>query len=681
MGAEGLGRIKERMRFAAPPGSLPLAEAPPLPPLPPRRAPLPPARALLQAGLVDSDALVAALRGAEEAPGGLFAALLQKAALSPAALAEFQAAQAHLPAVSAETLAENPPDIQLLDRWGADKALGLRLLPWRDIGGVTLILAEAPGAFAEEAPRLRALFGPVRPVIMPAALIEDWVLRLRGPQLDKAACTRVAAEESCRNWPKSEAPYLLGLALLVLTAALYFRPLPLFTALTLWALVTLALSVLLRLAALLALRAPMRQGPIPPPSAEMRQGLWPRITLLVPLYGEARIAPRLVQRLNALDYPKARLEIFIVVEERDAPTRAALAQFGLPPHMRVVPVPEGRLKTKPRALNHALTLARGQIIGIYDAEDAPATDQLRQVARAFHTAPADVACLQGVLDFYNPRQNWLARCFTLEYAAWFRVFLPGLARLGLPLPLGGTTLFFRRRALEALGAWDAHNVTEDADLGMRLARRGYRTALLPSVTYEEANCRLWPWVRQRSRWLKGYMMTYATHMRAPGRLWRELGPWKFFGFQLLFLTTLSQFLLAPLLLSFWGLALGLPHPVMEALGAGGAMAVKGLFLGSEVLMLAMALIGLRLSRQKMNPLWVLAQHIYFPLATLAAYKALWEMLRRPFYWDKTAHGLDVPSVMPTAPASEAPPPQLQRPKEAAFFGNVVPVSLPVKLRA
>jgi len=307
--------------------------------------------------------------------------------------------------------------------------------------------------------------------------------------------------------------------------------------------------------------------------------------------------------------------------------------------MRVVVAPFGPLKTKPRALNFALDACRGQIIGVYDAEDAPAPDQIRQMVTRFYQRGAEVACLQGVLDFYNPNTNWLSRCFTLEYAAWFRIVLPGLARLGFAVPLGGTTLFFRRAALEALGGWDAHNVTEDADLGMRLARHGYRTELIDSVTEEEANCRVLPWIRQRSRWLKGYMVTYAVHMRDPALLWRQLGAWKFMGFQVFFLTTLSQFLLAPVLWSFSLLALGLPHPVADALPPPLRLALMGLFLVTEAVLLVVTLIALRLTPARINPLWALMLHLYFPLAALASYKAAWELISRPFYWDKTRHGL------------------------------------------
>ncbi|MEM8548878.1 MAG: glycosyltransferase, partial [Pseudomonadota bacterium] len=225
------------------------------------------------------------------------------------------------------------------------------------------------------------------------------------------------------------------------------------------------------------------------------------VSLLVPLFREKDIAGSLIGRLSKLTYPKSRLEALLILEAEDLQTRKVLAATDLPPWMRVITVPPGALQTKPRAMNYARRFAHGEIIGIYDAEDAPAPYQIEAVVAHLERADDDVACVQGILDYYNPTANWLARCFTIEYASWFRILLPGLARIGVPIPLGGTTVFFRSAALDALHGWDAHNVTEDADLGMRLARHGWRTELVDSVTLEEANCRFWPWIKQRSRWL------------------------------------------------------------------------------------------------------------------------------------------------------------------------------------
>jgi len=327
-----------------------------------------------------------------------------------------------------------------------------------------------------------------------------------------------------------------------------------------------------------------------------------------------------------------------VVEAEDHLTRQALEREDLPGWMRIVVVPDGSVKTKPRALNYALDHCRGSIVGVYDAEDAPEPDQIRKVVDRFHARGPDLACLQGRLDFYNPRINWISRCFTIEYAAWFRLLLPGIERLGLAVPLGGTTLFFRRAALEALGRWDAHNVTEDADLGMRIARRGYRTELIDTTTFEEATCRPKSWVKQRSRWIKGFMMTWLTHMRDPVLLWRELGPRKFMGFQLLLAGSVLHALLAPVLWTFWALPLGLPHPVRSVLPEAGIWALVASFLAIEVGLIAFGIVGMRRTRHRLTPLWVPTMILYYPLATLAAYKAAWEMLAQPFYWDKTSHG-------------------------------------------
>ncbi|MDP4031428.1 MAG: glycosyltransferase [Pseudorhodobacter sp.] len=586
---------------------------------------------LLREGLVAPHDLVQALALQSKRRGRLVDILLARGMISEPDL--FAALARHW-RTSRIDLAREPPDPRLIDRLGAAACLRDGLLPWRQVGGVTVIATAFPEDFARHSPHLTACFGRVVMVLAPKGAIEATILAARGSALDHAAQCRVVASESCRDWGSGAARPWGRLLLTGLVAGLILAPLTLVFVVTIWALVTMFLATLLKTAA--ALAALRRRAPEPPAPIIARL---PVVSVVVALYHEADIAHRLIRRLGRLDYPRELLDILLVVEQDDSITRAALQAADLPPWMRVVVVPDGRLKTKPRALNHALDACRGQIIGIYDAEDAPAPDQIRQVVDHFHQRGAEVACLQGVLDFYNPRTNWLSRCFTMEYATWFRIILPGMARLGLAIPLGGTTLFFRRAALEELGGWDAHNVTEDADLGMRLARHGYRTELINTVTEEEANCRVLPWIKQRSRWLKGYMVTYAVHMRNPALLWRQLGAWKFAGFQVFFLTTLSQFLLAPVLWSFWLVALGLPHPVADALPPALQLVLMGLFLATEVVLLVVTLISLRLTPNRINPLWALMLHLYFPLGALASYKAAWELISRPFYWDKTSHGL------------------------------------------
>ena len=523
-------------------------------------------------------------------------------------------------------------DPRLIDRLGAAFCLMHHILPCQRRGEATVIVTATPEAFQIHHDHLAQVFGTVVPALAPPSRIEQSLRTARGAALARAAETLVPLRESCRSYRRANPVLLMALASLALLALTALRPL--LAGLTLWALATLVLTMAMKCA---ALAAALRK-PLPDPANPAVIARLPVVSVMVALYRESDIAARLVKRLGRLDYPRDLLDIVLVVEEGDQMTRLALSRADLPPWMRVVVAPAGRIKTKPRALNFGLTQCRGSIIGVYDAEDAPEPDQIRKVVDHFHQRGPQVACLQGVLDFYNPRMNWLARCFTIEYAGWFRVVLPGLQRLGLPLPLGGTTLFFRREALERLGGWDAHNVTEDADLGMRLVRHGYRTEVIATTTYEEANCRALPWVKQRSRWIKGYMMTWATHMRSPAALWRELGPRGFLGFQALFLGSLSQALLLPLLWSFWLLTLGLGHPLHGLFNQGLSTAMTALFVACEALNITVGVIGLRRSGQKLSPLWVPTLTLYFPLQALAAYKALWEMLRRPFYWDKTSHG-------------------------------------------
>ncbi|MES2335037.1 MAG: glycosyltransferase [Pseudomonadota bacterium] len=531
------------------------------------------------------------------------------------------------------------PDPRLIDAVGVQDCLRHGLVPWRKAGDVTIVATSRPEEFHRLRPMLEARLGPVAAGIAAPRAILAAVHARRGDLLARAAETRVSDAESCRSWRRLHQAPGAVLVIAALLASLALAPLVTGLAALGFALVTLAALVVLKIAATIAaLRAP---APGPNPASDAIQ---PIVSIIVALYREADIAPRLVRRLARLDYPVDLLDVILVVEAEDSVTLDALAHAELPPWMRVVIVPEGQVKTKPRALNHALDHARGAIIGVYDAEDAPEPDQLLKVVERFQRSGPEVACLQGMLDYYNPRTNWLSRCFTIEYAGWFRLVLPGLARLGLVVPLGGTTLFFRRDVLDRLGAWDAHNVTEDADLGIRLARHGYRTELIDTVTFEEANCRALPWIKQRSRWIKGYIMTWAVHMRSPRLLWRQLGPKGFFGFQVLFLGTIAQFLLAPLLWSFMLLPFGIDHPLYAALPLWGIWALALTFFLSEAANVVIGALGLGRTKHGLSLLWVLTLKVYYPLASLAAYKGLAELATRPFFWDKTTHGLFDPAV-------------------------------------
>ncbi len=535
---------------------------------------------------------------------------------------------------------KNQADPRLIAQFGANLCLKHRVLPWRSVAGRVTVLAATTQDFLRVRDVLRVIFGPVHLAIVTGKDLDSALSRMCHKALMQNAEIRTASDESCRDWDSGKA-FRWGLGtLLTVLSCLILWPQISFLVLCGWAVFALLSNTLLKTAAVilkLSSKPKSRAGPKQPP------GQLPIVTILVPLFHERDIAGALVKRLSQLKYPTDRLDVCLVLEADDVTTQDALADTQLPYWMRAIKVPLGTLQTKPRALNYALCFAKGSIIGVYDAEDAPDPDQINVVVDHFAHCRSDVACLQGRLDFYNSQSNWLARCFTVEYATWFRIILPGLERMGLVIPLGGTTLFFRREILEDLGGWDAHNVTEDADLGIRLARHGYRTEIIDTVTQEEANARTWPWVKQRSRWLKGYAITYRVHMRNPLKLWKELGAWRFFGTQMLFAGTISQFLLAPLLWSFWLMLFGIPHPLDGVLAPNVALTFAALFLLSEIIGITVSAIAVTSAGKRDLIKWTPTLHLYFPLAAVAAYKGVFELATKPFYWDKTSHGIFAPT--------------------------------------
>lgn len=366
----------------------------------------------------------------------------------------------------------------------------------------------------------------------------------------------------------------------------------------------------------------------------------PTYAVLVPLYDEADVVPALVAALSAIDYPQHRLAIRLVVEEDDRCTQAALGRLVLPLHMRVLVVPCGEPRTKPRALVVALDQTPGEFVVVFDAEDLPEPDQLRVAARAFLSAPEQLVCLQARLNTFNPDETWLTRQFTIEYSALFDLILPALQRYGLPLPLGGTSNHFRRAALQGVLAWDPYNVTEDADLGVRIARFGMRVGMIGSTTWEEAPPTLRIWLGQRTRWLKGWMQTYLVHMRYPKALLHELGWWPFLGLQALMGAMIASALVHP----WFYVLLGYEAYTGELLAGSKSdnarllwwLALANLVLGYLSVVAVGAVAAWRRDRRRLIihlPLVL----IYWLAISLAAYRALFELFTAPFHWEKTRH--------------------------------------------
>jgi cellulose synthase/poly-beta-1,6-N-acetylglucosamine synthase-like glycosyltransferase len=368
----------------------------------------------------------------------------------------------------------------------------------------------------------------------------------------------------------------------------------------------------------------------------------PVYTVIAALYREAASVDGLLRAIEQLNYPLEKLDIIIVVEADDAETRTALSARATRMPITMIPVPALGPRTKPKALNVALPFARGTFTVIYDAEDRPEPDQLHLALQAFRSGGNDLACVQARLCIDNSADSWLAQLFTAEYAGQFDVFLPGLATLHLPVPLGGSSNHFDTAILRETGGWDSYNVTEDADLGMRLARFGYRTGVIGSTTYEEAPARLGPWLRQRTRWFKGWMQTWLVHMRQPTKLWRDLGLSGFFTFQLIVGGNVLAALVHPLFMAgvIYTAARGAPPWPSDSAVLTILAAVYGVTAAIGYLTSAfLSWLGLW-RRGLLSGAWVLLlMPMHWLLLSLAAWRALCQLVAAPYAWEKTEHGL------------------------------------------
>ena len=366
----------------------------------------------------------------------------------------------------------------------------------------------------------------------------------------------------------------------------------------------------------------------------------PVYSILVPLYKEHEVLPGLINALKMLRYPATKLDIKIILESSDPKTIEVAHSLNLPGNFDIIIVPDASPRTKPKALNYALEYARGDFVVIYDAEDEPEPDQLRRALAMFRSTGPDTACIQAQLNIYNSHENWLTRQFTIEYTSLFDGLLPSFDSLALPILLGGTSNHFRTGILRKIGGWDPYNVTEDADLGIRLMRRGLRCHILQSTTYEEAPDRFVPWLKQRTRWLKGWMQTFLVHTRNTARFRRDVGSWRYFGFQAILGGTILSALIHPLF--YVGLVIELTngHPLTkpsDLIGSGFWHAA--LFNLSAGYFAAIALGWVTVYKRGLPKLMLhtLTMPVYWILTSIAAYRALFQLFSKPFLWEKTKH--------------------------------------------
>ncbi len=384
---------------------------------------------------------------------------------------------------------------------------------------------------------------------------------------------------------------------------------------------------------------------------------WPKYTILCPLYKEWQVIPQFVTAMSKMDYPKDKLQVMLLLEEDDKETIQAVGNYDLPSYFQTVIVPDSKPKTKPKASNYGLKHATGEYIVIYDAEDVPDPLQLKKAVLAFEKAGKRIICIQAKLNFYNPHQNLLTRVFTAEYSLWFDLVLTGLQSIHAPIPLGGTSNHFKKVDLQKMKGWDSFNVTEDCDLGMRLVKQGFQTAVINSTTLEEANSNLKNWFAQRSRWIKGYIQTYLIHMRNPmefAKTWREPHAITFqlvvggkvlsmFINPLMWVITIMYFLFRANIGTF--IESFFPAPVLY-------MGVTSLLLGN-FLYVYYYMIGCAKHGHHELVKYGVFIPLYWLAMSIAAWMAVYKLIVAPHHWSKTKHGLHLDNQKAVSQAAKA----------------------------
>ncbi len=374
---------------------------------------------------------------------------------------------------------------------------------------------------------------------------------------------------------------------------------------------------------------------------------WPRYTIFCPLYKEWNVLPQFIKAMSALEYPHDKLQVMLLLEEDDKETIKHAKLMNLPKNFNIVIVPHSYPKTKPKAINYGLTKANGEYVVIYDAEDIPDPLQLKKAVLAFKKLNKRVICIQAKLNFYNSHQNILTRLFTAEYSLWFDLVLTGLQSIRAPIPLGGTSNHFRAKDLRMLKGWDSFNVTEDCDLGIRLAKKGYYTAMIESTTYEEANSELKNWFHQRSRWIKGYIQTYFVHMRKPFDFVNRWYEPHVITFQLVVGGKILSLFINPLM---WLMTI-LYFLLRSVVGS----AIESLYLAPVFYMALFSLvfgnflymyyymIGCAKREQYELIKYAFFVPVYWLFISIASWISLYQILVKPHYWAKTKHGLHLRS--------------------------------------
>lgn len=606
-----------------------------------RRARVQLTQMLTRSGLIDEDQLQAAMLEYSRTGDPLGDILVSHGAITEDVLV---AALSEIHQLQRVGLVDFEPDLEVARALPEPLAQELQVVPVARTNGEYLLAVPRP-LEREDLARVReALDRPVRQLLANRTDLDQLVQRVHAHHYADVAVKLVMEtrpDESAHTVfsPSQKAFGVCSVILVILLGVVW--PVPTLIGLVaLCSLAYLAVSVYRFRLTFRALGTHLEYDVTPEEIAALDERTLPIYTILVPLYKEAGIVPRLVRDMNALDYPRTRLDVKLLCEEDDVETIEKIRSMHLPPHFHLVVVPDSLPKTKPKACNYGLQLSKGKYCVIFDAEDRPDPDQLKKAYITFQRVDRNVACVQAKLNHFNQDQNMLTAWFANEYSMHFELILPAMGASESPIPLGGTSNHFVTSTLRELGAWDPFNVTEDADLGIRLHREGYRTAMIDSTTLEEANSVVPNWIRQRSRWNKGYYQTWLVHMRNPLRLLAQTGIKGFVSFNL---TMGSAFvlLLNPIFWTLTTLYFFTQAGFIEQLFPSVIFYVASamLFVGNFVFIYLNVAGSLQRGEFSITGTALLSP-LYWGLMSLAAWKGFIQLFTNPFYWEKTEHGLD-----------------------------------------
>ncbi len=600
------------------------------------------AELLLQSGLITGDQLELARAAKARTGSHIDEVLISLGMISPEELRSVMARSWGIPVID---LAATDRDEQLIRRWSGQRMIAENWMPVRRDAEGRILVATARVPDAERRAAIEGELGESATFVAATS----WDIRHLALTVFRTAIADEAANELFRQNPGLSARVVfsrgqkVGFAILAAIALVALVLWPVATVVTIITLVSvtfLASTVFKYAVAMQGAKYDVVERVTREQVESLRDDELPVYTVLVPVFKEANIVPQLVGNLGRIDYPADKLEVLVLIEEEDHLTRDAYLGSDPPPNFHLVTIPKGTPQTKPRACNVGLFFASGEYLVIFDAEDAPEPDQLKKAVVAFRRGGDTTVCVQAALNYFNADENVLTRMFTLEYNYWFDYMLAGLDAYDLPIPLGGTSNHFRTSALIELGGWDPYNVTEDADLGIRASALGYRVGVINSTTMEEANTSVPNFIRQRSRWIKGYMQTSLVHARRPVALVRQIGLRRFGAFALLIAGTPLTFLgVIPLYLVTL-LSIVVPSGWFSPYFPVWLLWITLLnFIIGNAVMVYLSMMGPFKRGTFDLILWAMLNPVYWVLHSIASYKALWQLLVKPHYWEKTEHGL------------------------------------------